>query len=156
VKNSSKFREIKPIFVENFDFREIPKATFVNTLIGTPGSVRNLATAKTPAIAGMPATARMKTTAEKPRTPGMPAKAGKPGTVRTSGTKGTPAAAEMLATAGTQSIEGMQSNSNDASSDARKNSLVFTEICKKLVGTAKICEKEQQLPFLSNRLQPVQ
>ncbi len=31
--NYYQFREIKPNFVQNFDFREIPKVTFVNTLI---------------------------------------------------------------------------------------------------------------------------
>jgi hypothetical protein len=42
VKNYSKFREIKTIFVKNFDFREIPKATFVNTLGGTLEPVERL------------------------------------------------------------------------------------------------------------------
>jgi hypothetical protein len=46
--------------------------------IGTPGSAKNLATAKTLSTAGMtastetPATAWMKTTVEKPTTPGKP------------------------------------------------------------------------------------
>ncbi len=57
--------------------------------IGTPGSAKNLATAKTLSTAGMtattetPATAWMKTTVEKP-TPGMPTTERNPATVRIS------------------------------------------------------------------------